>query len=200
MRYLTSLSAIALLTAAPALAAEVALDNAYVHVTRDGAPCAAAGTAGCGDRVIVAMGDIELAGKKLARGQVAVFAAGQSYAPPASGDYFEVAIKPDHPPVKSPPEMIAPDKNAMLWEGPRFFVYEEKLAVGDTRARHSHSQRVEIRLNQGPALEQWIDGVPNKVEPPSIVNFREAAIHITHNIGDMALRNIIVEFRPEPAK
>ena len=176
MRYLTSLSATALLLAIapPAVAAQVALDNAYVHVTRDGAPCANAGTAGCGDRVIVAMGDIEVAGQKLARGGVAVFAAGQSYAPPASGDYFEVAIKPDHPPVKSPPEMIPPDKNAMLWEGPRFFVYEERLALGDTRARHSHSQRVEIRLNQGPALEQWIDGVPNKVEPPSIVNFREA--------------------------
>ena len=46
MRHLTSLSAIALLTALPARGAETALDNAYVHVTRDGAPCAAAATAG----------------------------------------------------------------------------------------------------------------------------------------------------------
>lgn len=196
---------LALVAAAqPARAESVALDNAYVHVTRDGAPCASAATAGCGDRVIVAMGNIVVNSggvrRKLTRGKVAVFTAGQSYEPPASGDYFEVAIKPDHPPVKSPPEIIPPAKNAMLWQGERFIVYEERLAVGDTRARHSHSQRVEIRINQGPLLEQWIDGNPKKIEAPAIVNFREAVIHVTHNVGDMALRNVIVEFRPEKSQ
>jgi hypothetical protein len=146
------------------------------------------------------MSNLRLGKRKLARGGIAVFLAGQSYQPPASGHYFEVAIKPDHPPVKSPPEIIPPAKNAMLWQGARFFVYEERLAVGDTRARHSHSQRVEIRLNQGPLLEQWVDGKPDKIPAPAIVNFREAVIHVTHNVGDMALRNVIVEFRPEAAK
>jgi hypothetical protein len=55
----------------------VALDNEYVHVARDTAPCADAATPGCEDRVIVAYGPIELSsGKKdrrLAKGQVAVF-------------------------------------------------------------------------------------------------------------------------------
>jgi hypothetical protein len=191
------------LLAPAALASEVALDNPYVLVTHNGAPCAAAGTAGCGDRVVVAMGDLEIASnnaiRALARGGVAVFTAGQSYTPPASGDYYEVAIKPNHPPVKSPAEMIPPDKDSTIYDGDKFFVYEEKLAVGDSRARHSHSQRVEIRINQGPMLEMHVDGVAKTIEPV-IVNFREPVIHTTHNVGDMDLRNIIVEFRPERQK
>src|SRR5580692_1015694 len=109
------------LAAQGALAGEVALDNPYVLVTHNGAPCAAAGTAGCGDRVVVAMGNLELGSNNairvLSRGGVAVFTAGQSYTPPESGDYYEVAIKPNHPPVKSPPEMIPPDKDAMIYDG-----------------------------------------------------------------------------------
>lgn len=178
----------------------VVLDNPYVRVSRDAAPCASASVPGCRDRVTVAMGDLVLrsgnAQRKLSRGEIEVFTAGQSYEPPA-GAYFEVAIKPDHPPVKSPAEMIPPDKNAMLYEGDRFFVYEERLAVGDTRPRHSHSQRVEIRINQGPMLEQWRDGDQTPLIP-SVVAFREAMIHTTKNVGDMPLRNVIVEFRPEP--
>ena len=42
------------------------------------------------------------------RGEVAVFKAGESYEPPA-GAYFVVAVKPNHPPVKSPPEIRACD-------------------------------------------------------------------------------------------
>jgi hypothetical protein len=191
------------LAAPGALASEVALDNPYVLVTHNGAPCATAGTAGCGDRVVVAMNDLELGSNNairvLSRGGVAVFTAGQSYTPPASGDYYEVAIKPNHPPVKSPPEMIPPDKDSMIYDGDKFFVYEEKLGVGDTRARHSHSQRVEIRINQGPMLEMHVDGVAKTIEPV-IVNFREPVIHTTHNVGDMDLRNVIVEFRPEGQK
>ncbi|HXQ53931.1 MAG TPA: hypothetical protein VN802_22755 [Stellaceae bacterium] len=191
------------LMAHEARAAEVALDNSYVRVTKDGAPCAIATTPGCGDRVVVAMGDLEIksgnAIRMLARGEVAVFLAGQSYEAPASGSYFEVAIKPGHPPVKSPPEIIPPEGNAMVYDGDRFIVYQEQLAVGATRPRHSHSQRVEIRINQGPLLEQHVDGNPKPIEP-QIVNFREATIHTTHNVGDMDLRNVIVEFRPEKAK
>ena len=176
----------------------VALDNEYVHVARDSAPCADAATQGCEDRVIVAYGPIELSsGKKhrrLGKSQVAVFQKGESYRV-AGAHYFEVAIKPDHPPVKSPVEMIAPSKNKPIYDGPRFFIYEERLAPGDTRPRHSHSQRVEIRLNIGPLLDQWLDP-PAKPILPSIVNFRQAGIHITKNVGDMPLRNLIVEFKP----
>ncbi len=140
-----------------------ALENDYVRVTRDGAPCAAANTYGCGDRVIVALGEIDLqSGKshrKMSRGDIAVFKAGESYKPPNGGWYFEVNIKPNHPPVQSPPEIIPPEKNAIRYDGKRFFVFEERLAVGDTRARHSHSQRVVMQLNR-TRLPELPDGQP----------------------------------------
>jgi hypothetical protein len=123
-----------------------------------------------------------------------VFQNGASYTV-TGPHYFEVAIKPEHPPVKSPTEMIAASKNKPLYDRPRF--YEERLAPGDTRPRHSHSQRVEIRLNIGPLLDQFLDP-PAMPILPSIVNFPQAGIHTTKNIGDMALRNLIVEFKPEP--
>jgi hypothetical protein len=180
---------------------QIALENDYVRVSRDAAPCAAAAAGRCEDRVILAMGDIELAAggasRKMKYGEIAVFSAGQSYQAP-TGRYFEIAVKPGHPPIKSPPELIPPPKNLLVFEGRTFFIYEEKLAVGDTRPRHSHSQRVEIRLNQGPQLMQqiWRDGAVRQQHPP-IVNWREPVIHEVKNVGDMALRNFILEFLPE---
>ena len=199
-----SLILLSLAIAGPALAqtvpAPTALENDYVLVSRNTAPCAVAAPGRCEDRVILAMGDIELrsAGnsRSMKRGQIAVFKAGESYEPPA-GAYFEVAVKPNHPPVKSPPELIPPPKNMMVFEGAKFFIYEEKLEPGDTRPRHSHSQRVEIRLNNGPMLHQWVyrDGNVTESEP-AIVNWREPMIHMVKNIGDLALRNFILEFQP----
>jgi acetylornithine deacetylase/succinyl-diaminopimelate desuccinylase-like protein len=181
--------------------AATVLENDYVRVSRDEAPCAQAGTTGCSERAIVAMGEIQLRfGKVLRamrRGEVAVFKAGESYRAPESGPYYEVAIKPNHPPVKSPVEIIPPAKNTIVYEGERFFIYEERLAPGDTRARHSHSQRIEIRINQGPLLRQIIEGKDAPQEPPSVVNFREPIIHAVTNVGDMALWNFILEFKPE---
>jgi hypothetical protein len=189
---------------APALAQTVpgstALENDYVLVSRDTAPCAAAAPGRCEDRVVLAMGDVVLrsggASRSMKRGQVAVFKAGESYEPPA-GAYFEVAVKPNHPPVKSPPEIIPPPKNMVVFEGAKFFIYEEKLEPGDTRPRHSHSQRVEIRLNNGPMLHQWVYRDGNVAESePAIVNWREPMIHMVKNIGDLPLRNFILEFQP----
>jgi len=189
----------AFLNAGPLWAA-AALENGYVLVSRDDAPCAQASTPGCAERVIVAMGEVQLRfGKVLRamrRGEVAVFKAGESYQPPTGGAFFEVAIKPDHPPAKSPAEIIPPAKNTNLYEGERFFIYEERLAPGDTRERHSHGQRVEIRINQGPLLRQIIDGKDAPQEPPSVVNFREPVVHSVTNVGDMPLWNLILEFRP----
>jgi len=184
--------------------AATALENDYVRVSRDEAPCADGRTPGCGERVIVAMSDIQLRfGKVLRgmkRGEIAVFKANESYRAPEAGAYYEVAIKPNHPPVKSPAEIIPPAKNTIVYESERFFIYEERLAPGDTRARHSHSQRVEIRVNQGPLLRQIIEGKDAPQEPPSMVNFREPIIHTVTNVGDMALWNFILEFKPEPMK
>src|SRR5262249_58628231 len=82
----------------------VALENDYVRVSQNAAPCAAAASGTCEDRVIIAMDDISLkAGgsvRQMKYGQIAIFKAGESYEPPAGGAYFEVAVKPNHPPVK----------------------------------------------------------------------------------------------------
>jgi quercetin dioxygenase-like cupin family protein len=191
--------------AAPALAqsdaGRVALDNAFVLVSRNAAPCAEAAIGRCEDRIIVAMGAVELRyggmARKMARGEIAIFEARQSYAPPL-GDYFEIAIKPNHPPATAPAELIAPKQPRLLYEGPDFFIYEERLAIGATRPRHSHSERVEIRINQGPQLEQkvWTGDKQAMVEP-SIVNFRQPVVHEVTNRGDMPLFNLIVEFVPK---
>ena len=182
-----------------------ALDNEYVRVMRDAAPCARAKTAGCGDRVIVALGDLELragrARRKMTRGDVAVFTSKQSYRVPAGGPYFEVNIKPNHPPVQSPREIIPPEKNAIRYDGESFFVFEERLAVGDTRARHSHSQRVVMQLNR-TRLQQWPDGEPEIFVDilPDRVAFNPPVIHTAKNVGEAPLRGIVVEFKPERQK
>ena len=178
-----------------------ALDNEYVLVTRDAAPCAQAGVPGCADRVIVALGDIQVRSgetvRSLARGDVAAFSAGDSYEPPTGGPFLEVAIKPDHPPAESPGETILPEKNALRYDGDGFFVFEERLAPGDTRSRHSHSQRVIVQLNR-TVLQQWPDGAPEKqVETvPDRVSFGLPVIHTVKNVGDTPLRGIVIEFKP----
>ena len=182
-----------------------ALENDYVRVTRDETPCAAAGSPGCGDRIIVALGQIELrSGKtrrKLTRGDIAVFNPGESYARPTGGSFFEVNIKPNHPPVQSPSEIIPPEKNAIRYDGGRVFVFEERLAVGDTRARHSHSQRVVMQLNR-TRLQQWPDGQPEIFVDivPDRVAFNPPVIHTAKNVGDAPLRGIVIEFKPEPRR
>lgn len=181
----------------------VVLENDYVRVTRDGAPCASATVPGCGDRVIVALSDVELrsgsARQKLTRGDIAVFTAGESYQPPTGGVFLEVAFMINHPPVESPAELIPPDKNATLYDGQRFFVFEERLGVGDTRARHSHSQRVVIQLNR-TRLQQRPEGESEIVRDivPDRVTFNPPVIHTVKNVGDLPLRGIVIEFKPEP--
>lgn len=179
----------------------VAFDNAYVRVVRDAVRCATAVPGRCEDRVILAMGDIEVvaggAVRSLKRGEVALFKAGESYDAPRGAAYYEITIKPDHPPVKAAPESIAATNNAPVFDGPNFFIYEERLPVGATRPRHSHSQRIEIRVNQGPQLRQkvWRDGEIANTEP-AVVNWREPIVHEVTNVGDMPLHNFILEFKP----
>ena len=182
-------------------ATALALDNDYVRVTRNAATCPEASMPGCGDRVIVALDDIEIfvgyAKRTFSRGEIMVFERERGF-PPLVGEFFEVVIKPDHPPVLSPPEIIPPEKNAMLYEGERFFVFEEKLAPGDTRARHSHSQRVVIQLNK-TRLQQWPDGEPEKIVeiPVEQPRFSPPVIHVVKNVGDAPLFGIVIEFKPQ---
>jgi hypothetical protein len=191
-----------LLLSCPVFAGEVVLENDYVRVTRDAASCAVARVPECIDRVVVALGEVNLKtsgdSRTLARGDVAVFGPSESYEVQQGGSFFEVAIKADHPAVQSPGEIIAPEKNATRYEGKDFFVFEEKLDPGDTRARHSHSQRVVIQLNRS-RLEQWPDGQPSKVVEtvPDRPAFSPAVIHTVKNIGEVPLRGIIIEFKPQ---
>jgi hypothetical protein len=182
-------------------AAVLALENDYVRVTRNSATCPQANMPGCGDRVIVALDEMDVfvgyAKRHLSRGEIVVFGSERAFPPPA-GEFFEVVIKPGHPPVLSPSEIIAPEKNAILYDGDHYFVFEEKLAPGDTRARHSHSQRVVIQLNK-TRLQQWPDGEPEKfvelpIEKPT---FSPPVIHVVKNVGEAPLFGIVIEFKPQ---
>src|SRR5215813_12671079 len=183
----------------------VAFENEYVRVTRDRAPCASAATPGCGDRVIVALGEIELrfgkTSRKMTRGDIAVFKPGESYEPPKGGAFFEVAIKAKHPPVESPGEIIPPEKNAIRYDGERFFIFEERLAPGDTRPRHSHSQPIVMQLNQ-TRLQQWPEGASEIFVDivPDRAAFNPPVIHAVKNVGNAPLRGIVIEFKPERRK
>jgi len=197
------MNVLAVVLAAALQAEAAALDNAYVRVSRNTAPCASAATAGCADRVIVALGNIDLnsiAGtRRMVRGDIAVFGAGESYLPPVGGAYFEVVLKGDRPPVKLPKENIAPDKNVIRHDAPKFFIFEERLEPAETRARHSHSQRVVIQLNR-TTLQQWPDGEPEVLREMRVdqAAFNEPVIHVVKNIGELPLRGIVIEFKPEP--
>jgi hypothetical protein len=191
--------------------APVVLENHHVRVTRGAAPCASPHTAGCEQRVFVALSDVDLTvhwefvdkGKgapgnirKARRGDVIVLGPRDAYAPPERGDYLEVTIKPKRPPVKSPAVMIPPDNNSIKADREDFFVFEEKLEPGDTRARHSHSERVVIVLNK-TRLQQWPDGAPElfRDQIPDDVRFNPPVVHVVKTVGDLPLRNIVIEFK-----
>jgi hypothetical protein len=113
-----------------------------------------------------------------------------------SGTYFAVNIKPQRPPVKSPAVLIPPDKNSILYDGDDFFIFEEKLDPGDTRARHSHRERVVIVLNE-TRLQQWPDGAPEvfRDQVPDDVHFNQPVVHVVKTVGERPLRNIVIEFK-----
>jgi hypothetical protein len=175
------------LTALLLQASPVVLENEHVRVTRNAAPCASAPPE-CGDRIVVELGGAS-------RGTVNVFTPGVANSPP-SGEFLEVAIKPRRPPIKSPPVSIPPDKNSILYDGDAFVIFEEKLDPGDTRARHSHRERVVIVLNK-TRLQQWPDGSPAifRDQIPDDVRFNPPVVHVVKTVGDLPLRNIVIEFK-----
>lgn len=172
------------------------IDNEFVRVFKNSAPCAAPGPM-CGERVIVALGTIQLGGQKMERGSVKVFKTGERYAAPTGGDFVEVAWKPNHPRPTPPPVAIEPEKNSIVYNGERFFVFNELLQPGDTRGRHSHSDRVVVRLNQ-TRLQQWLDGGEEvfRDQVPDSISFNEPAVHIVKNVGAKPLHNIVIELKP----
>ena len=172
------------------------LENEFVKVFKNDAPCATAAPS-CGERIVVALGPLELGGKRMSRGDFKVFGRSERYTPPAVGDYFEVVLKTKRPKVKTPSVSIPPDKNSLLYDGATLFIYEEKLQPGDTRTRHSHNGRVGIMLNE-TRLQQWPDGQPEFFRDTisNDIQWFEPVVHVVKNVGTNPLRNFVIELKP----
>jgi quercetin dioxygenase-like cupin family protein len=178
------------------LQASPLLENEFVRVSRNAAPCAAA-TPSCGDRVLIALGSIEMSGQKMERGDVKVFKTGERYSPPRNGEYLEVVIKPDHPKVAALPAGSPPaPENKILYDGKEFTIFEEKMQPGELSSRHSHNRRLAIFLNR-TQVQQWTDGKSETRElVPDLVTFRPAVVHVSKDVGNIPIRNILIEFKP----
>jgi hypothetical protein len=172
------------------------IENDFVRVFKNSAPCAAA-AASCGDRVIVALGSIELNGQKMERGDIKVFKTGERYAPPKSGDFLEIAIKPAHPKVMPPaPGTPPPPGNKVLYDGKDFTVFAEIMQPGEYAAPHSHNQRLAIFLND-TMVQQWTDGKEETRElVPDTVTWRPAVVHASKDVGKLPISNLLIEFKP----
>jgi quercetin dioxygenase-like cupin family protein len=179
-----------------AMQASPLLENDFVQVFRNNAPCAMA-AASCGDRVVVALGSVEVNGQKMERGDIKVFKTGERYSPPQSGEYLEVAIKPTHPKaIAAATQTLPPPDNKVLYDGKQFSVIEEKMEPGETSSLHSHNQRLAIFLNK-TQVQQWTNGKSEIRDlVPDVVTFREAVVHASKDVGKTPIRNILIEFKP----
>lgn len=179
-----------------ALQASPLLENEFLRVFRNSAPCAAAAPS-CGERVVVALGSVEVNGQKMERGDIKAFKAGERYSPPKSGEYLEVIIKPGHPKVSAPSAQTPPEPdNKVLYDGKDFTVFEEKMDPGETSAVHSHNQRLAIFLNK-TQVQQWTNGKSEiRTLEPDLVTFREAVVHTSKDVGTIPIRNLLIEFKP----
>ena len=173
------------------------LENAYVRVLKNDAGCMVASSE-CGDRVIVALGEITFEETRMQRGDVRVFGPGESYTRPQGEDFLEVWVKSPRPPVRVPPETILIDNyNVILHEGARFRVIEGRLRPGDARPRHSHNQRVIIVIGRTRLLQTPEEGPKFFADfIPDDISFGEPLIHAMENVGGENLRNIVVELKP----
>jgi hypothetical protein len=172
------------------------LENEYVSVYKNSAPCAAT-AASCGDRVVVALGSVEENGHRMERGDVQVFKVGEHEALPAGGDYLEVIIRPGHPrgilpSAGAPP----PPGNKVLYDGSDYTVFAERMEAGEYSAPHSHNVRLAIFLNK-TQVQQWTDGKSEIRElAPDVVMFRPAVVHASKDVGTAPISNILIEFKP----
>ncbi len=178
-----------------------ALENAYVRVMQNVAACTTAHTPGFGTRVMVALTEMTIRSSRgsanLKRGEIAVFRAHESYTSPA-GEFFEVAFKTNHPPVKGPEEWIEPVKNTVVYEDEEFRVFEERLAPGDTRELHSHAQRIVVRLNRVQLTDPRYhpEGTPGGgIQVPNTVRFAEPIVHVVNNLSTIPLFNVVIELK-----
>jgi hypothetical protein len=194
------LCSISALLAGPVAAEDdtLVLDNDHAAVHRNAAPCAGGGP-GCGERIVVAFGDVKVVagGSTLQLGYAEVFVAEAGTSYEVEGDFAEVNLKPDPPAVDGPAVAIPAGKNERLHDAEDYFVFEERLEPGDTRERHSHAQRVVLVMG-ATELQQWPDGADEvfKTQIPGTIKFNPPVVHIVKNIGDAPLRNIVIELIP----
>ncbi|HWF13456.1 MAG TPA: hypothetical protein VG272_06955 [Candidatus Acidoferrales bacterium] len=172
------------------------VDNEFVRVIKNSAPCAPAAPS-CGDRIVVALGPIEINGQKLERGEVKGFKAGERYSPPKDGNFLEVSIKPTHPKVMSPGAGTpAAPHNKVLYDGKDITVFEEKMQPDEYDPPHSHNVRLAIFLND-TMVEQWTEGKDETRELiPDVVTWRPAVVHASKDVGKVPIHNILIEFKP----
>lgn len=180
----------------------VALENAYVRVMRNSTVEKAFDKEIFDTRVIVALTQLNVksdkTNKTLNRGEIAVMRPNET-CQVSAGEYFEVAFKKDHPPVKGPDEWLEPVKNTVIYEDDEFRVFEERLAPGDTRELHSHAPRVVVRLNEVQLTDPR--NKPNGsqkggIQVPNTVKFAESIVHVVKNLSkDTPLFNIVLEFK-----
>ena len=181
---------------------KVEIDNEYVRVLHNSAACPGPETSGFGTRIIVALDKLKIQSSRrtleLDRGQIAVFLRNESYQPP-TGEFFEVAFKLSHPPLKRPEQWIEPLKNTIVYENEQFRVFEERLAPGDTRELHSHAQRVVVRLNNVQLTDPRFkpNGSPGGgIQVPNTAKFAEPMVHVVKNLSkDTPLYNVVIEFK-----
>lgn len=180
----------------------VALDNDYVRVMRNSTIENAADSKIFGTCAIVALTPTEVKSNKinktLNRGEVAVFQQNEHFSTSA-GEFFVVAFKKNHPPVKGPDEWLEPVKNTVIYEDDEFRIFEERLAPGDTRELHSHAQRVVVRLNNVQLTDPRFKpkgSAGGGIQVPNTIKFAEPMVHVVKNLSmDTPLFNIVIEFK-----
>jgi hypothetical protein len=183
------------------LSDSVALDNEYFRVMQNSARCMSANTPKFGSRVIVALSSVTIESSKgtlaLERGGVAVFLSNESYKLP-TGEFFEVAFKKDHPPLKAPEQWLEPEKNTVVYEDKEFRVFEERLPAHGERQLHSHAQRLVVRLNLVQLTDprfQKNESPKGGIQVPNTVKYAEPIVHVVRNLSDIPLFNIVIEFK-----
>jgi hypothetical protein len=183
-----------------AVVAETAVDNDYFRVLKN-AVGSTEMNINVGARVVVALTNLVIQTGRgethLQRGQIAVFTAGEKFQP-APGEFFEVAFKKNHPPLKRPERWIEPEKNKIVYQNDEFRVFEERLEAGGTRELHSHAQRVVVRLNTvqltDPRFHETAHG-NSGLQVANTVKYAEPVVHVVKNLSAEPLFNIVIEYK-----
>jgi hypothetical protein len=180
----------------------IALENDFVRVMKNASVKTATDSDIFGKRIVIALTELKYKNigeiKTVQRGEIIVFLPEESNSI-QKGDYFEIAFKKIHPEPKAPEVWLEPLKNTIVYEDDLFRVFEERLAAGDTRELHSHSQRVVVRLNKVQLTDPRFkpNGTPGEgIQVPNTVKFAEPMVHVVKNLStNTPLFNIIIEFK-----